>query len=285
MKCKIFRATFVSHWKVSLSNVLSSSSIRTCRILNIKYLLLFSTGRRSGENQNKHSKFKFDAHQYHKKWENTYSIFFQVITQGNCDLSLILDPTTNSETLNPNCHDIFNQQKFYKFLFVYLLCIVCFVRWSLIYLLSFYHAKKHNLLKDLWKPRIHSLGIGCWIQLLITSDMPFELIVLVKLTGALITSKSPYLLMHRLNMLFEIRWDWRLVSAQMTNFKITFLSMNVLLMLSYPVFYGMSVIAFITFPWFTFWMLVSNVLFHIFESLENEFKMKLNSWNLLVTFY
>ena len=111
MKCKIFRATFVSHWKVSLSNVLSSSSIRTCRILNIKYLLLFSTGRRSGENQNKHSKFKFDAHQYHKKWENTYSIFFQVITQGNCDLSLILDPTTNSEILNPNCHDISNQKK------------------------------------------------------------------------------------------------------------------------------------------------------------------------------
>ena len=146
--------------------------------------------------------------------------------------------------------------------------------------------KKQNLLKDLWKPRIHSLGTGCWIRFLITSDMPFKLIVLVKLTGALITSKSPYLLMHRLNMLFEIRWDWRLVSAQMTNFKITFLSMNVLLMLGYSVFYGMSVIAFITFPWFTFWMLVSNVLFHIFEGLENEFKMekKLNPWNLLITY-
>ena len=107
--------------------------------------------------------------------------------------------------------------------------------------------KKQNLLKDLWKPRIHSLGIGCWIRFLITSDMPFKLTVLVKLTSALITSKSPYLLMHRLNMLFEIRWDWCLVSAQMTNFKITFLSMNILLILGYSVFYCMSVIAFITF--------------------------------------
>ena len=159
---------------------------------------------------------------------------------------------------------------------------LCSDPWIICY--RFLMPKKQK--KDLWKLRIHSLGIGCWIRLLITSDMPFKLIVLVKLTSALITSKSPYLLMHRLNMLFEIRWYWRLVIAQMTHFKITFLSMNILLMLGYSVFYGMSVIAFITFPRFTFWMLVSNVLFYIFESLENEFKMKkkLNPWNLLITY-
>ena len=38
-------------------NVLGSSSIWTCRILNINYLLLFSIGKLSGKIQDKYSKF------------------------------------------------------------------------------------------------------------------------------------------------------------------------------------------------------------------------------------
>ena len=52
-------------------NVLGSSSIWTCRILNINYLLLFSIGKRSGKNQDKYSKFgtsKSICYQGEKFW-------------------------------------------------------------------------------------------------------------------------------------------------------------------------------------------------------------------------
>ena len=56
-------------------HVFSSSSIWKCQILNIKYLLLFSAGRRSGKNQNKYSNFKIRHVQIDELQRTLFSIW------------------------------------------------------------------------------------------------------------------------------------------------------------------------------------------------------------------
>ena len=73
------------------SNVLGSSSIWTCRILNTYYyLLLFSSGRRSWKIQNKYSKFdasKSMSHQGHKTLKAKISEAGHVFLKGTLQLS------------------------------------------------------------------------------------------------------------------------------------------------------------------------------------------------------